>query len=51
MGHKSITMTMRYAHLSPQHRIAALEKLCEPTATRTATEQSDDKKVVAVNVN
>ena len=40
-GHKSITMTMRYAHLSPQHRIAALEKLCEPTATRTATATSE----------
>jgi integrase len=37
MGHKSITMTMRYAHLSPQHRVAALEKLCEASATATAT--------------
>jgi integrase len=36
MGHKSITMTARYAHLSPEHRMAALEKLC-PSATRTAT--------------
>jgi integrase len=36
MGHKSITMTARYTHLSPEHRMAALEKLC-PTATRTAT--------------
>ena len=27
MGHKSITMTMRYAHLSPRHRTEALEKL------------------------
>jgi len=37
MGHKSITMTMRYSHLSPQHRAAALEKLCPPTATTSAT--------------
>jgi len=51
MGHKSITMTMRYAHLSPEHRIAALEKLCEPSATRSATEQSEGKNPVAVNVN
>ena len=51
MGHKSITITMRYAHLSPQHRIAALERLCESTATATATSQSDEQKQVAVNVN
>ena len=36
MGHKSITMTARYAHLSPEHRMAALEKLC-PSATSSAT--------------
>ena len=49
MGHKSITMTMRYAHLSPKHRTEALEKLCA-TATRTATEQSEAKKPVAVSM-
>jgi site-specific recombinase XerD len=27
MGHKSIVMTMRYAHLSPDHRAAAAEKI------------------------
>jgi len=26
LGHKSITMTMRYSHWSPEHRVAALEK-------------------------
>jgi len=51
MGHKSITMTMRYAHLSPQHRIAALEKLCESTATTTATKPKSTQKPVAVNAN
>jgi site-specific recombinase XerD len=39
MGHKSITMTARYAHLSPEHRAAALEKLCPATATSSATAQ------------
>jgi len=39
MGHKSITMTMRYAHLSPKHRTEALEKLCA-SVTKTASEQS-----------
>jgi len=51
MGYKSITMTMRYAHLGPRHRIAALEKLCESTATAIATSQSDEQKQVAVNVS
>jgi integrase len=27
LGHKSIVMTMRYAHLSPDHRQAAVEKM------------------------
>src|SRR5262249_9119696 len=27
MGHKSILMTMRYAHLSPDHKRAAMETL------------------------
>jgi integrase len=27
MGHKTITMTLRYAHLSPEHKQAAVEKL------------------------
>jgi site-specific recombinase XerD len=51
MGHKSITMTMRYAHLSPQHRIGALERLCQPSATTGATSQFEEKKAVVVNVN
>jgi len=27
MGHKTIQMTMRYAHLAPAHKLAAVEKL------------------------
>jgi integrase len=49
MGHKSITMTMRYAHLSPKHRTDALEKLCA-SATITATTKEDGQKPVAVSV-
>ncbi len=30
MGHKTIQMTVRYAHLAPQHKLAAVERLCEP---------------------
>ena len=47
MGHKSILMTTRYAHLSPEHRSAALEKLCQATATSTATEATETEKPVA----
>jgi len=27
MGHKTIQMTMRYAHLAPEHNLAAVERL------------------------
>lgn len=46
MGHKSITMTVRYAHLSPKHRTKALEKLCA-----SATKHSEANQPVAVNVS
>src|SRR5208337_3642203 len=45
MGHKTIQMTMRYAHLAPAHQLSAVEKLVsagdaalqEPSATGSAT--------------
>jgi len=38
MGHAVIQMTMRYAHLSPSHKLAAVERLIEPrTDTKTDT--------------
>jgi site-specific recombinase XerD len=47
MGHKTIQMTCRYAHLAPEHQLAAVERLCETesaleeaTDTRTSTEAS-----------
>jgi site-specific recombinase XerD len=48
MGHKTIQMTMRYAHLAPAHNLAAVERLSpqpvavfqeDPTATTSATGQ------------
>jgi len=36
MGHKTITMTLRYSHLSPQHQLEAVQRL-NPTGTRTDT--------------
>ncbi len=50
MGHKQISMTVRYSHLAPQHQLAAVERLAaaspvpqtaNPTATRTATEPTE----------
>jgi hypothetical protein len=28
-GHKDITMTVRYAHLAPAHKLAAVDRLAE----------------------
>ena len=39
MGHKTIAMTLRYAHLSRAHQLAAVRRLDnEPTGTTTGTE-------------
>jgi site-specific recombinase XerD len=40
MGHSTIQMTMRYAHLAPEHNSAAVERLVGFT-TRGRTEASD----------
>ncbi len=41
MGPKTIQMTVRYAHLAPEHQLAAVERLCE---TRGALEEATDTK-------
>ncbi|MGA3316414.1 MAG: site-specific integrase [Candidatus Korobacteraceae bacterium] len=33
MGHKAIQMTVRYAHLAPEHQMAAVERLCSVSST------------------
>jgi len=33
LGYKRLEMTLRYAHLSPEHKKAALDILCEKMAT------------------
>ncbi|MEE8151959.1 MAG: site-specific integrase, partial [candidate division NC10 bacterium] len=47
LGHKTIQMTLRYAHLSPDHKRAAVERLV-PTATGTATSTEDFEVLTAV---
>jgi site-specific recombinase XerD len=46
MGHKSISMTVRYSHLAPRHTLAAVELLAEGTTaastdTKTSTEGAE----------
>ena len=45
LGRKTTRVTLRYAHLAPQHQLEAAQRLCdtghalnEPTDTRTDTE-------------
>jgi integrase len=43
MGHATIQMTMRYAHLAPSHKLSAVERLMTaPTDTTTSTESKDE---------
>jgi site-specific recombinase XerD len=45
MGHKTIQMTVRYAHLAPNHQLAAVEKLCDTVAVQdSATDTKTDTK-------
>jgi site-specific recombinase XerD len=44
MGHKTITMTLRYSHLSPTHTLDAVNKLClsyQAGSTNTSTEKNE----------
>jgi hypothetical protein len=57
MGHKTLTMTLRYAHLSTDHRIAVVRLLDTPTRGQTgtkpapeATSAADTPKVPAAEV-
>ena len=46
MGHKTTAMTLRYAHLSPAHRLAAVQKL-NPAKSEGATDTTTDTKARA----
>jgi site-specific recombinase XerD len=54
MGHKTIGMTVRYAHLAPEHQLSAVQKLCpasqeaQPGATDTTTRTSRSKHQLSV---
>jgi site-specific recombinase XerD len=44
MGHKTIAMTCRYAHLAPSHMLAAVERLTtvEPTPSESSSDSRSD---------
>jgi site-specific recombinase XerD len=43
MGHSTIQMTMRYAHLAPEHTQAAVDVLVQRTGTTTGTGKKTSK--------
>lgn len=53
MGHQTIQMTMRYAHLAPSHKLAAVERIAGGTfqagATDTATDTSTEQQIGVVS--
>ena len=57
MGHTTIQMTMRYAHLAPSHKLAAVERLAgvvhlsEPTDTSTDTSTEQHDRAVSQRLN
>lgn len=44
MGHKTIQMAVRYAHLAPQHRLAAVQRLCDTQVTEVVQNGSSDTR-------
>ena len=53
MGHKTITMTQRYAHLSPAHKLNAVERLSRRTTGTTtgiSSESTEGRPQVATQV-
>ena len=51
MGHKTLAMTMRYSHLSPAHKLAAVQRLTnlrseDPTGTAAGTDNEPEKVAV-----
>jgi len=47
MGHKTLAMTLRYAHLSPAHRLDAVQRLTRPRTDTTTDTDSNAEKVAA----
>ena len=47
MGHKTVQMTVRYAHLAPEHQLAAVERLCQSaTKQNRPSDTTSDTELV-----
>jgi integrase len=53
-GHKTIAMSARYAHLSPDHKLSVIDRIAAPatkTATRRRARTATSKSAVTENAN
>ena len=51
LGHKDIKMTLRYAHLSPDHKKRGVDMLCERFQTATKQPQEVQRRKEAGSGN
>jgi len=53
LGHKTIQVTGRYAHLAPHHCLAAVQKLCdtEPVQNRASDSRTDTAASATREIN
>jgi integrase len=52
MGHKTISMTCRYAHLAPSHKLAAVERLtAEPLDPAGPSDTRSDTSTIGIEIN
>jgi hypothetical protein len=58
IGHKTIQLTMRYAHLAPQYQLEAVQRLCDTggvlngaTDTRSSTDLNSVRLTTPVVAN
>ena len=51
LGHKTLTMTLRYAHLAPTHKVKALDLLDEKLNGRPSAQLLHKKGVTSLDVN
>ena len=52
LGHKDISMTLRYSHLAPNHKRKAMENLgviFSMDTTLDTAEKSEQKEVIAIS--
>jgi site-specific recombinase XerD len=51
MGHRTIQMTLRYAHLAPQHQLEAIQRLCDTRYLPTLVSVQDEATDTTTSTN